>query len=124
MMKISDFTEEMKGEIIKAAKRSLIMVGVTADVHLDCKNTRGTEYLKLDTDKFNTTPVIYESVSIGGSAGLEKVDKLEGVYDFNFYLDYRFETFSGGYNGTPLGVLHFRVFEECKEVRFIGFMIR
>lgn len=124
MMKISDFTEEMKGEIIKAAKRSLIMVGVTADVHLDCKNTRGTEYLKLDTDKFNTTPVIYESVRIGGSAGLEKVEGREGIYNLDIHLDYFFEIFGGGRNGTGLGTLHFRVFEERKEVRFIGFMIR
>ena len=124
MINISDFTEEMKGEIIKAAKRSLMMVGVTADVHLLSKIIRGREYLRLKTDDFNTTPVIYKNVCIEGSAELIKVDKLEGVYDFDFYLDYRFEIFSGGYNGTPLGVLHFRVFEEPKDVRFVGFMIR
>ena len=123
-MTASDFTEEMKGEIIKAAKRSLIMVGVTADVHLLDKIVRGREYLRLKTDDFNTTPVIYQNVCIEGSAELIKVDGLEGVYDFDFYLDYRFETFSGGYNGTSLGDLKFRVFEERKEVMFVGFLIR
>lgn len=120
MMKISDFTADMKSEIIKAAKRSLIMIGVTADVHLDCKE----RYVKLSTDKFNTTPVIYESVRISGSGELSGVSGLEGVLDLDIYLDYFFETFGGGRNGTDLGTLHFRVFEERKEVRFVGFMIR
>lgn len=39
MIKISDFPAEMYTEIIKAAKRSLIMVGVTANVHLNYKES-------------------------------------------------------------------------------------
>lgn len=124
MIKISDFPAEAYNEIIKAAKRSLIMVGVTANVHLNYKESRGTEYLELKTDDFNTTPVIYENVRISGSAQLVKIAGLEGVLDLTFSLDYWFDTFGGGHNGTSLGELKFRVFEERKEVRFVGFLIR
>lgn len=121
-MTASDFTEKMYEKIIEAAKRSLIMVGVTAEVSVLPSLKRGVD-IELSTSEFNTTPVIYKSIRIGGNATLEKVEGLEGVYDLIFYLNYRFEIFSGGSNGTPLGILYFRVFEERKDVGFVGFLI-
>lgn len=122
-MTASDFTEKMYEKIIEAAKRSLIMVGVTAEVSVLPSLKRGVD-IELSTSEFNTTPVIYKSIRIGGNATLRKVEGFEGVYDLIFYLNYRFEAFCGGSNGTSLGVLHFRVFEESKHVEFVGFLIR
>ena len=122
MMNVRDFTEEMRNEIVSAAKRSLMMIGVTADITISVDEKKNR--IKLETSKFNTTPVIYQSVEISGSAELCEVEGHEGLYDLNFYLNYWFEIFGGGHNGTSLGALKFRVFEERKEARLIGFVIR
>lgn len=122
MMNVRDFTEEMRNEIVNAAKRSLMMIGVTADITISVNEMKNR--IKLETAKFNTTPVIYQSVEISGDADLCEVVGHDGIYDLDFYLNYWFTTFSGGHNGTSLGALNFRVFEESKEVRFIGFVIR
>lgn len=122
MMNVRDFTEEMRNDIVNAAKRSLMMIGVTADITISVDEKKNR--IKLETEKFNTTPVIYQSVEISGYADLCEVEGHEGLYDLNFYLNYWFVIFGGGHNGTSLGALKFRVFEKSKEVRLIGFVIR
>lgn len=124
-MKLCDFTEGMRCNIIAAAKRSLIMLGITADVHLSVEMGQDTytwvAFLK--TSNFNTTPVIYKNVCVEGKAILKEIG-IEGVYDLIFHLDYRFECFHGGHNGVYLGELSFRVFENREAVDFIGFTIQ
>lgn len=121
MMNVRDFTEEMRNEIVEAAKNSLMKLGIMADVAiiLDDKHNR----VEIDTASFNTTPVIYKSITVSGGARLSEVEDHDGVYDLNIHLDYWFKSFGGGSNGMSLGTLKFRVFENSGRVGFVGFFI-
>lgn len=123
MITINDFTQEMYNDIIAAAKRSFVMLGINADVEVtqDKKNKKA---LCLNTSKFNTAPVVFQSIHINGLAELEDVEDNDKVKDLIFYLSYRFEYFNGGYNGAHLGALKFRVFVDNPQIRFVGFTIR
>ena len=122
-MKQGDFTEQMRNDIISAAKNRLLKVGVNVDVTLEFKEGEKLR-VKLTTSKFNTTPVIYKDIYVYGNAELIPVDGYKDIYDLFFDLNYRFETFGGGTNGTYLGMLKFRVFDDgYKKATFIGFEI-
>jgi hypothetical protein len=123
MIKVEDFTEEMYNEIREAAKRSLLMLGITADVHVKPRTIRAKSDIEITTDNFNTTPVIYKHVTVSATALPQEVEGHEGIYDLNFYLNYWFTTFDNGHNGASLGELKFRVLEKSKTVRFVGFLI-
>ena len=120
-MNVRDFTEEMRSEIVEAAKNSLMKLGIMADVAMILNEKKNR--VKLETASFNTTPVIYKSITISGVAELVEFEDREGVYDLNFHLDYWFKYFGGGYNGVSLGELKFRVFEKSMRVAFLGFLI-
>ena len=121
-MEQKDFTEQMRNDIISAAKNSFLKLGINAEVTIEFKEDRSLR-VKLTTSKFNTTPVLYKSIYVYGNAELTPVDGHDGIYDLFFFVDYMFETFSGGTNGTYLGKLKFRVFDCAKKVIFIGFEI-
>lgn len=111
-MKLQDFTEEMLNTIAENAKERLMRLGINAEVKVEVKNNRRNEaHVELTTSSFNTMPVIYKSITVDGSASLESVDGRDDVYDLVFWLSYRFETFTGGFNGTTLGKLKFRVLD-------------
>ena len=116
MMNVRDFTEEMRNAIVEAAHNSLMKLGIMADVVMILNEEKNR--IKLETAKFNTTPVIYKSIE-----ELVEVEGKEGVYDLAFGLDYRFKYFGGGSNGVPIGVLSFRVFEKTERIAVVGFII-
>lgn len=125
-MRISDFTEEMRDDIIRYAQRSLLKLGINdVDVILEVRKYSYTEdeYLLLETSEFNTTPVIYESIKIDGTGTLSPMKDHTNVYDLCITLGYRFILFSGGSNGAGIGTLNYRVFEESKRIAFLGFTI-
>lgn len=125
-MRISDFTEEMRDDIIRCAKRSLLKLGINnVDVKLEVRKRSYDvdEYLHIETSDFNTTPVIYESIKIDGTGYLSTIIDHTDVYDLCIYLGYRFEYFSSGTNGVDIGTLKFRVFEKSKRIAFAGFII-
>ena len=123
MITINDFTQEMYNDIIAAAKRSLVMFGINADVNVT-RDGKNKNVLMLNSSEFNTIPVVFQSIHINGWAELEDVEGNDKVKDLVFPLSYRFEYFNGGYNGAYLGTLKFRVFVDNPQIRFVGFTIR
>ncbi len=121
MMNVRDFTEEMRNAIVEAAHNSLMRLGIMADVVMILNEEKNR--IKLETAKFNTTPVIYKSIEVSGSAELVEVEGYDGVYNLNFHLNYWFQYFGGGSNGVAIGTLEFRVFENSERVVFVGFFI-
>ena len=121
-MKLQDFTEEMLNQISSDAKERLMLLGINAEVKVEVKfNRRNEAHVELTTSSFNTMPVIYKSITVDGSASLESVDGRDDLSDLVFWLSYRFETFTGGFNGTPLGKLNFRVLDNSYDkVRCLG----
>ena len=125
-MRISDFTEEMRDDIIRYAKRSLLKLGINiVDVKLEVRKHSYTvdEYLRIETSEFNTTPVIYESIKIDGTGTLIPIKDHTDVYDLCISLGYRFKYFGGGKNGVDIGTLKFRVFDASKRIAFVGFIM-
>lgn len=125
-MKTKDITDEMRQDIINYTKESLLKLGIDVDVTLkEITNCKGEVYLRIETSKFNTTPVIYKSIKVNGSSPLchiEDEDR-DDVYDLSFSLYYDFEYFGGASNGVRIGFLNFRVFEKSMRVAFLGLTI-
>ena len=124
-MNLDDFTDDMRQEIVAAIKKSLFKLGIDVDVTLGRFHSRndGQDYINFHTTTFNTTPVIYKSIEVGGAGRLFEVEDHPGIYDLKINADYRFVYFDGGTNGVHIGILSFRVFEENKRVLFLGFTI-
>ena len=123
-MKYEDFTEEMRNEIINATKDSLSKLGIHTDVMLSSKTTRHNhEYIRIDTSDFQTTPVIYKSVSVFGEGYVVTCDDIAGAFDLYINLNYAFKYFKGGTNGVEIGQLRFRIFSDSMRIHFIGFTI-
>ena len=72
------------------------------------KNFSGMEYIKAISTTFQTTPSLFKSVQITGSAQpVENNETNTLVLYFNF--SYYWETYSGGTNGTELGHIIFEI---------------
>ena len=123
-MKYEDFTEEMRNEIINATKDSLSKLGIHTEVMLSARTTRHNhEYIRIDTEPFQTIPVIYKSVSVYGEGCVIPCDDIENAFDLCINLDYGFKYFKGGSNGVEIGQLRFRIFSDSMRIHFIGFTI-
>ena len=79
-MEQKDFTEQMRNDIISAAKNSFLKLGINAEVTIEFKEDRSLR-VKLTTSKFNTTPVLYKSIYVYGNAELTPVDGHDGIYE-------------------------------------------
>ena len=123
-MKYEDFTEEMRNEIINATKNSLLKLGIDTSVRITSKVTRSNnEFIRIDTDTFQTTPVIYKSVSVYGEGYVNPSCEIENGFDLCINLNYGFKYFKGGSNGVEIGQLRFRIFSDPMRICFIGFII-
>ena len=72
------------------------------------KNFSGMEYIKAISTTFQTTPSLFKSVQITGSAQpVENNETNTLVLYFNF--SYYWETYSGATNGTELGYMIFEI---------------
>ena len=76
--------------------------------YIENKNFSGMEYIKAISTTFQTTPSLFKSVQITGSAQpVENNETNTLVLYFNF--SYYWETYSGGTNGTELGYMIFEI---------------
>ena len=72
------------------------------------KNFSGMEYIKAISTTFQTTPSLFKSVQITGSA--QPVENNEtNTLVLYFHFSYYWETYSGGTNGTELGHIIFEI---------------
>jgi hypothetical protein len=117
MITFNDFTDEMRDEIITTVKTAFVKLGINAEVNLEITPKKNGYSLYVKTDSFNTMPVIYKDIYVDGYGCLEEIKGHEGIYELRISFSYRFRTFSGGSNGTDLGEVAFRVFEDSMEVR-------
>ena len=123
-MKYEEFTEEMRNEIINATKDSLSKLGIHTEVKLSARTTRNNhEYIRIDTSDFQTTPVIYKSVSVFGEGYVVPCNEIENAFDLYINLNYAFKYFKGGSNGVEIGQLRFRIFSDPMRIHFLGFTI-
>ena len=103
---INKYINEIKDIILSNLQR---IVPQITDVEITLnKNFSGMEYIKAISTTFQTTPSLFKSVQITGSAQpVENNETNTLVLYFNF--SYYWETYSGGTNGTDLGLIIFEI---------------
>ena len=103
---INKYINEIKDIILSNLQR---IVPQITDVEITInKNFSGMEYIKAISTTFQTTPSLFKSVQITGSAQpVENNETNTLVLYFNF--SYYWETYSGGTNGTELGYMIFEI---------------
>lgn len=123
-MKYEDFTKDMQTEIANEIQNCLKKLGIHTSVGIFPKEkSNGEIRVNVKSDTFNTSPVMFKKVFIDGYGTVEKDEEYDGTYNLTIALDYRWETFSGGYNGTELATVTFRMCDNDDYVRFMGFAL-
>jgi len=114
-MKINDFTENIREEIRTDIENCLMRFGINTKIHMTDRTLRnGEAILIIDSDSFQTQPCLFKSVKIEGSGHLTEDE--EGGYELFFVLDFRYETFTGGSNGTHLCNINFRLSDNSTHI--------
>ena len=114
-MKISDFTENIREEIRTEIENCLMRFGINSKIHMAEKKLRnGEAILIINSDSFQTQPCLFKSVKIEGTGHLTQDE--EGGYELFFVLEFRYETFTGGYNGTHFCNINFRVSDNATRI--------
>ena len=103
---INNYINDIKDIILSNLQR---IVPQITDVEITInKNFSGMEYIKAISTTFQTTPSLFKSVQITGSA--QPVENNEtNTLVLYFHFSYYWETYSGGTNGTELGHIIFEI---------------
>ena len=96
-MKWSDLTEKVQLGVREIIKDELLMRGIKVDV--TCNETKN-ELLKIKTSTIQTTPVIFKELYIEGTGFFDQA--ANGMDELVVCLDYRWQSFTNGYNGTSI----------------------
>jgi hypothetical protein len=91
-------------------------------VNVSCTPTPDNS-LKVITDEFQTTPVIFKKVWIESfGVKVEEHENSKGIKytDYHISLDVFYEHFGGGKNGCNLFSISLRKFEDWDEVKIIS----
>ena len=113
-MKAIELRKEVQEYILSELQKIVMRLGISAQLKLVVnKGYRGIEYLAIESEKFQTQPVIFKEVWLDGV--LEVLKEKEDAYEVYARLDYRWRSFTGGTNGTDLGKCYFDVDKELPE---------
>lgn len=113
-MKAIELRKEVQEYILSELQNSVMRLGISAQLKLVVnKDYRGIEYLAIESEKFQTQPVMFKEVWLDGV--LEVLKEKEDAYEVYAKLDYNWRSFTGGTNGTDLGKCYFEVDKELPE---------
>lgn len=104
-------------DIAENIVRVLSRLGIRTNVSVSEKKIYNGRYLvTVESDTFNTTPVIYKWVAVRGEGFITKEDD-DDMAKLTLSLDYRFKYFDGGENGVNIGnaAFFFRIGDEENE---------
>jgi hypothetical protein len=106
-------------KIKEVIQTELLKRGISAPIiKLNEFVKNGKNHIDLETDVFQTTPVLFKElkiISFSTSVYLENEVSVDSDKGFTFIkvyigLDYRYQHFDGGSNGCSLFNIHFKVF--------------
>ena len=113
-MKAIELRKEVQEYILSELQNSVMRLGISAQLKLVVnKDYRGIEYLAIESEEFQTQPVMFKEVWLGGV--LKVSEEKEDAYGVYASLDYNWRSFTGGTNGTDLGRCYFEVDKELPE---------
>ena len=102
---INNYINEIKDIILSNLQR---IVPQITDVEITMDKTySGKDYVKIASTFFQTTPSLFKNLRITGYA--EPYVDEKGNIRLIFHFSYRWENYSGGTNGTDLGLMIFEI---------------
>ena len=102
----------IRKDIAENVERVLARLGVHTNVSVSEEKIYNGRYLvTVESETFNTTPVIYKWVLVHGSGFITQDEEDERIANLYLHLDYRFKYFDGGENGVDIGMAVFRFFK-------------
>ena len=121
-MKFSELSPKNVSYIIECVTTLLKRMCINANITMEAKVTRyGDEVVDVRSSEIMVIPAMFNNVHIEGNGYLTKDDDHENYFDFNIFLNYRYDSFSGGSNGTEIGVIKFRIINDSfVDIRLIG----
>ena len=121
-MKFSELSPKNVSYISECVTTLLKRMCINADITMKAKTTRfGDEVLDVHSSEIKVIPAMFNNVHIEGTGYLTKDDNVENCFDFKIFLNYRYESFSGGSNGTEIGVIKFRIINDgFVDIRLTG----
>lgn len=106
----------IRKDITESVERVLARLGIHTNVSIGEKKIYNGRYLvTVESETFNTTPVIYKWVLVRGSGFLTEDEEDERMAKLYLNLDYRFKYFEGGENGVDIGMAVFRFIKGDEE---------
>lgn len=108
----TDIISEIKNVILERFKR--IITPQITDIQIINKvNRKGENYFEIESNLFQTYPVIFKNVQIYGTGTPYKE---ENKIFISFYFRYGFDYYGGGSNGVELGQMIFKLSENTIKV--------
>lgn len=102
----------IRKDITESVERVLARLGIHTNVSVGEEKIYSGRYLvTVESETFNTTPVIYKWVLVHGSGFITQDKEDERIANLYLNLDYRFRYFDGGENGVDIGMAVFRFFK-------------
>ena len=112
-MKATEIKKEVLEYIISDLQVSLMRLGINAKLSVNTKKDyRGSDYLAIESEEFQTMPVMFKKVYLTGTIAV--TDEKEDSTIISIRLHYNWHSFGGGSNGTELGVAYYEI-EELPE---------
>ena len=113
-MKAIELRKEVQEYILSELQNSVMRLGISAQLKMVVKKDyRGQEYLTLESEKFQTQPVIFKEVWLDGVISV--TGEKENAFEVCVRLDYNWRSFTGGTNCTDLGRCFFEVDKDLPE---------
>ena len=107
-MEATELRTEIKEFILEELQESLMRMGINARLSYKVeKDYRKEDYLTVVSEPFQTTPVVFKKLWIRGTFGCCESDEQKDKILISVNLDYNWEAYSRGFNGTDLGTMWF-----------------
>jgi hypothetical protein len=109
-------SEKAVSTIKDLLQTELLKRGILAPIKRieEVESRSGSNYISFNTEKFQTTPVIFKSLVVENFNSWIK--KVEGGYEVTISVHYSYEHFDGGSNGCSLFNFQCNVSEESMYV--------
>lgn len=107
-MKTSDITAKTVNFMERAIKTHLLRFGINVDVSIEITE----KFICVKTSEFQTYPVMFSKIWVDG-VGQLMTDSDGDVYVY-IPLNYRYEVFTSGENGTQIGYMKFYLCQNNK----------
>lgn len=119
--------QEVLDYIAKDIQSQCERLGIVADFSVkDRHNYRGEPYKEVESTPFRQIPTIFKRIYVGGTINEKLWAKNKEFTEVRVNLDFRWQTFDGGANGTSLGRCVYLVdndIESLKEIKDTDFLI-